>query len=103
MTLHTLAAVSSILVAVTTGCGAKSGKSAPPPSSVAPTTGDQQTAIAGTTLAPFVVTATAADGRPAPGATVAFAVLMGGGSLSRTSATTDGNGQASTILTLGPI
>ena len=42
------------------------------------------------------------SGDPLPGVQVAFSVSIGGGMLSATSATTDVNGRAESILTLGP-
>src|SRR5207244_9612928 len=51
---------------------------------------------------PLVVTASGAGGTPLPDIKVTFAVASGGGSVSATSVTTNAQGQASTVLTLGP-
>ena len=59
--------------------------------------------LAGATLTkPFVVLVLDQNGDPVAGATVTFTVTAGGGKLSVTTATTDGNGRAATTLTLGP-
>ncbi|MES1024409.1 N,N-dimethylformamidase beta subunit family domain-containing protein [Gloeocapsa sp. BRSZ] len=64
--------------------------------------GDNQTGTAGTTLpAPLVAQVKDAAGNPQSGVTINFTVDSGGGSVSPTSAVTDTNGQASTVLTLG--
>jgi Domain of unknown function (DUF4082)/Bacterial Ig-like domain (group 1) len=64
--------------------------------------GDNQTHTGGTALPnPLVVLVKDASGNPQSGVTVNFAVTAGGGSVSPTSAVTDANGQASTVLTLG--
>jgi len=51
----------------------------------------------------FVVRATAADNTPVAGVNVTFAVISGGGSLSATQVITDGQGLASSRLTLGSV
>lgn len=64
--------------------------------------GDNQTGIMATALAnPLVVQVKDSAGNPQSGVTVNFAVTGGGGSVSPTSAVTNTNGQASTVLTLG--
>jgi hypothetical protein len=64
--------------------------------------GDNQTGTTGTALAnPFVVQLKDPSGNPQSGVTINFAVTSGGGSVSPTSAVTNTNGQASTLLTLG--
>jgi hypothetical protein len=73
-----------------------------PGSSVTKLSGDSQFGTAGSTLTePLVVQVLGSNGAPQPGATINFAVTSGGGSVSPTSAVTDANGQASTVLTLG--
>ncbi|MEH2078331.1 MAG: N,N-dimethylformamidase beta subunit family domain-containing protein [Nostoc sp.] len=68
------------------------------------TSGDNQTGAAGTALPnPLVVQVKDGAGNPQLGVTVNFAVTSGGGSVSPTSAVTNANGQASTILTLGTV
>jgi len=76
---------------------------------IALTSGNSQSGAVGTALAsPFAVTVTDASGNPKSGTSVTFAVDTApsgatGQSLSSTSATTDGNGQASSTLTLGTL
>ena len=64
--------------------------------------GDEQQGASGASLEePLVVSVLDQAGSPYAGATVTFAVTAGGGTLSVTRATTDAQGRASTILTLG--
>ncbi len=64
--------------------------------------GDLQSAVVGTTLPdPLVVEVRDPGNNPVSGIQVTFTVVSGGGSVSVDSATTDGNGRASTELTLG--
>ena len=51
---------------------------------------------------PFVVEARDARGSPLAGGSVTFTVLAGGGTLTVTNTTTDANGRAQSLLTLGP-
>ena len=51
---------------------------------------------------PFVVEARDGNGSALVGVSVTFTVVAGGGTLSVTNTTTDGNGRAQTLLTLGP-
>ena len=65
--------------------------------------GDKQQGLLGEALAnAFVVEVRGQSGDPLPGVQVTFSVSSGGGTLSATSATTDVNGRAESILTLGP-
>ena len=65
--------------------------------------GDNQEGMPNETLAKlFVVEARDARGSPLVGASVTFTVVAGGGTLSVTNTTTDGNGRAQSLLTLGP-
>lgn len=78
----------------------------PPPSStpaaIALVSGGGQQAFSGDTLAdPVVVVVTDAGGAPFAGATVRFAVSVGGGSVQPASQTTDANGQASARWRIG--
>lgn len=73
---------------------------------IAAVSGSNQTAAAGQPLTdPFVVVVTGDNGQPVPGIPVTFLVTWGGGSLggvlSRNIVTTDAQGQASVLLTLG--
>ena len=72
------------------------------PRTLSRVSGDQQQGAPGTTLpGPFVVSVLDQNGTPLAGAAVTFAVTAGDGTLSATTATTDANGRASSILTLG--
>ena len=65
--------------------------------------GIEQQGPVGVVLAqPFVVLVQNQNGDPVPGATVTFAVTVGGGTLSENTPTTDSAGRAATTLTLGP-
>ncbi len=65
--------------------------------------GDAQMARISRPLAgPFVLRVTASDGGPVPNLPVNWQVTAGGGGLSATATTTDADGRASSILTLGP-
>ena len=73
-----------------------------PPDALVYISGNNQSGKPGAKLAnPFVVEVIDEDDEPVSGATVTFAVTAGGGTLSRTSATTGSNGRAQTTLTLG--
>ena len=64
--------------------------------------GDNQEGVPGETLARlFVVEARDPNGSPLVGGSVTFAVTAGGGTLSVTNTTTDNNGRAQNLLTLG--
>ncbi len=64
--------------------------------------GNNQTGVAGTTLAnPLVVTARDASGNPVANVTITFAVTAGGGTVTPASMATNAQGQASTALRLG--
>jgi hypothetical protein len=52
---------------------------------------------------PFVVRVTDSFGNPVPGATVAWTRIAGSGTLAAPTSTTDANGQASVLYTLGAI
>ena len=79
------------------------------PVNIALTSGNNQLAGVGKTLlSPFVVTVTSASGLPVSGVNVTFAISSApsgatGQSLSVTGATTDSNGRAATLLTLGSL
>ena len=64
--------------------------------------GNDQEGLPGFALAkPFVVEVRDQTDKPLPGVQVTFSVARGGGTLSVTSATTDKNGRAESILILG--
>ena len=65
--------------------------------------GDNQEGMPNEALAKlFVVEAKDANGSPLVGVSVTFTVVAGGGTLSVTNTTTDDNGRAQSLLTLGP-
>ena len=63
---------------------------------------DQKGLIGEALPKPIVVEVRDQSGEPLPGVQVTFAVTSGGGTLSVTSTTTDSDGRAESILTLGP-
>lgn len=72
------------------------------PSAAAKASGDNQMARTSQPLAqPFVLRVTASDNGPVPNLPVDWQVTVGGGALSATGTTTDADGRASSILTLG--
>ncbi len=65
--------------------------------------GNGQTGTVGQAVAnPLVVKVTDVNGNPVAGVTVNFTVTAGGGSVNSASASTNSQGQASTVLTMGP-
>jgi adhesin/invasin len=73
------------------------------PSGVSVVSGNEQFGAPGTTLPdPLVVAVVDGAGNPVVGAAVTWVVTGGGGSLDPATGTTDGNGRASTVWTLGP-
>jgi adhesin/invasin len=76
---------------------------APIPAAVAGFAGNNQTARPGTAVpTPISVIVTDAVGIPVPGAQVDFAIQTGGGTANPSTTTTDANGIATTVWTLGP-
>jgi hypothetical protein len=71
-----------------------------PPTVMTKVAGDLQTARAGAVLSPLSVKITDSNQEGIPGVNVAFRIQSGGGGLSVLQAKTDGNGVASTLLTL---
>jgi hypothetical protein len=75
----------------------------PVPASVEIISGDAQYTKQGTELEqPVIAQVVLSDGEPAPGVPVKFSIRSGGGSLSRTSASTNQYGQTSVRWTMGP-
>jgi hypothetical protein len=75
----------------------------PAPAGIQIISGDGQYTRKGTALEdPVVVRVMREDGQPAAGVTVHFQIIEGGGSLSRTSASTSGGGHTSVNWTMGP-
>ena len=65
--------------------------------------GDNQTSVSGAVLAnPFVIEVRDENGSALEGISITFTVTAGDGTLSTTRTTTDTNGRAQSILTLGP-
>lgn len=85
--------------------GGEPGQGGPvvPTGSLTLVSGDGQTGSPGQALPnPLIVRVTDPEGKPKPGVAVTFAITAGGGSLSPAQASTDKDGFAFTILTLGP-
>jgi adhesin/invasin len=83
--------------------GCKLTTDGPTPHILAITSGNAQTAAAGTALAqPLAVVVVDQYGSAMPNVTVTWAITAGAGHLSATSTTTDGNGTASVTYTAGP-
>ena len=72
------------------------------PTAIALLSGNDQSGVVGHSVDPFVVKVTDTEGKSSSGVAVEFAITFGGGSLSASQVVTDAQGQASTILTLGP-
>jgi hypothetical protein len=73
------------------------------PTNISPISGTGQNGFTGLALAqPMVVQVTAADGTPFVGQVVDFTVQSGQATTNPTSATTDANGNAQTVVTIGP-
>ena len=72
------------------------------PKTLTKISGDEQTGVLGASLSePFVVSVLDPNRAPVSGVPVTFAVISGEGTLSDTTASTDENGRAASILTLG--
>ena len=83
-------------------CGGGDEPSGPPaPTSIALVSGGSQTGQVGTILAQSVVVRVTAGSQPVSGVRVTFVVEVGGGTISPTSVTTDGNGTATATWILG--
>jgi len=95
-----------LLLSVLVGCGSDggTGPSSGPPAHLDAGVDLSRTATVGSAVpGGLVVKVTDANGRPVKGAGVAFAVTLGNGSTSPRLASTDANGQATTVWTLGTI
>ena len=87
------------LAATMSGCGGADVIAPMPPPELAIVSGDNQSATIGQPLpTPLTVSLTTAAGDPLVGDTVNWIVMSGGGTLSATSAVTDGAGRASAHL-----
>ena len=87
---------------LTLACGNDSTEPPGPPADVVKSGGDGQSWYFNNPLpVPYGVTVRDANGRAVPGVSVAWTFVTGGGSLSPNPSTTDANGVATTIHTLG--
>jgi len=100
----TAARVLLVVLGVATCTRDRTGPVVLVPAALSVAAGNGQTDAAGSTLAqPFVALVTTADGAPVGGIQVAWQVRAGGGSLSSAHATTDDQGRAAVLLTLGTV
>src|SRR4051812_21105600 len=96
--LRTLVVGASIIAAACSGDSSTDLKQ----SSIDTASGNEQSAVVGTTLSqPLVIHAFGPNGEALSGRAVTFTVGTGAGSLTTTTATTDAQGNASTTWTLG--
>ncbi len=99
---RTPAALAIILTMVFAACEEETAPG-PAPVDIEIVSGDDQYSKVGTELeAPIVAQVTLADGAVGAGVPVRFVVRSGGGSLSRSTATTNAQGETSVRWTLGP-
>jgi alpha-tubulin suppressor-like RCC1 family protein len=99
---HPRIAAALVLLALTTRCGDSVNPALP--SALVLFSGTGQNDSLGATLTnPFVVRVLDAGANGLPGIPVVWSVTAGGGNLSVTESTTDQNGRASVILTLGTV
>jgi hypothetical protein len=104
MSTHNSLASITLTFAILSGCGGSDLllPGAGGPGELLMVSGDGQEGLTGKRLSdPLVVQVNDADGKPAPGAQVAFAGSAGSPAVNPDSATTDDNGRASTRVTLG--
>lgn len=93
-----------LLGAVLAGLACSDGNAPPVPTSMMLTAGNNQSGLPGVVLTtPLTVTLTGAGGTPFAGARVTWAVASGSASLGTVQSTTDANGVASTIVTIGVV
>ena len=71
------------------------------PTEIVKFSGDSQSGTPDSLLKSFIVVVKDQNDKPIEGISVTFSVISGDGELSDSTSTTDGNGQASTIFTLG--
>ncbi len=106
--LSRLAAGASTTALALVTLGACSSSTAAPaagaPANVVIAGGNQQSGTVGVALAnPLLVTVTDGNGRPVPGAAVAWSVTAGGGTITGAPTSTDASGAAAALLTLGTV
>lgn len=98
------AAVVLAIALVASSCEEDFGIELPTPAAIQVASGTDQEAAVGTDLPnPIVARVTASDGRPVAGISVDWEVTAGDGSLSATSSTTGGGGEAETTWSLGTV
>lgn len=97
-----------LVVALMAACGGEQTTTEPPgatgpvPSAIALVSGDNQSGTVGQSLGqPLVVRVTSSSGAGVSGIAVTWSVTSGGGSVSNSTSTTDGQGRASIAWTLG--
>jgi hypothetical protein len=91
------------LAGALTTCRGRDTTAPPVPSSLERVSGHGQTGLAGQALPqPFVVAVTTTTGTGVAGISVTWTVTAGNGTLSAPATTTDAQGHASVLLTLGP-
>lgn len=91
----------TMILAVLVGAACGDGTGPQAETSIAASSGNNQTAVAGAVLANPNVVRVTQDGTPQSGASVTWAVTAGGGSVASATSTTDSDGLASTLWTLG--
>lgn len=93
-----------VAVLAVSACGGDTNVQQPVvPSTIEPVQGADQSGLVGSALpTPLSVKVSDGSGNPAPGVTVTWSVLSGGGTVSPTSSASDANGVSSTQYTLGP-
>lgn len=90
------------LLALAAACGSDDGNNDENPTlEVVVHDGNGQSGTVGTGLLPYVALVTDLNGDPQSGVTVTWSVVSGGGSVNEVGATTDGDGLASAVATLG--
>lgn len=101
MTPRSRLVLGSLLVLAAACGGDDNGGEENPTVEITASSGDLQTAMVTSTLAPYTVLVTNLDGEPQSGVTVTWSVFAGGGSITPTTSVTDGDGLASATATLG--
>lgn len=89
------------LLAFAAACGSDDGNNETKSLELAIHDGDGQSGTVGTALLPYYVLVTDLEGNPQDGVTITWTVVSGGGSVGEVIATTDADGLASAIATLG--
>jgi hypothetical protein len=90
-----------LLIALLAACGEDGGGDPSDAGTIAADGGGGQSAVVGSTLAPYQVKVTDLNGAPKEGVTVTWTVQLGGGSVAPGSSVTDAQGLAEATATLG--